>query len=324
MADPGYYSTGGALIADPNNSTVYWSGGDHSNGTAIAMSVSKTTNSGTNWSRTDIASLIGRTEALAVDYSNSDIVYAGGNENSLATIYNTTNGGNSWSKLTATGLSGTVVYDLAVDPDNTNIMYAGTSSGLYKSTDAGQNWLDSGMPGGRTNAVLVNVGSATYDGIYAGTYSNGVYWSTDSGATWMQINDGLLDLEIHCLSVSQSAYIYAGTESGGIHRWSIQPGVEEKEKVFGEKFAFFAQPNPTTGRTVINYQVTSETQVNLSIYDVQGRLIKVLVNDTEHAGAHGVAWSGLDAKNNRVAAGVYFCKLTIEEATHIQKLILLK
>ncbi len=315
-----YYADGGDLAADPNNNSVYWSAGRwyNSAGSIYIMSISKTTNNGTNWTRYNIGIATGCAYALALDPTDSDIIYAGGYEDATAAIYRTTNSGGDWTKLPAAGLSGTV-YDLVIDPDNTNILYAGTSSNVYKSTDSGMNWTSTSCSGGYTRALLMHA-----DTIYAGTYSNGIYKSSDAGGTWTQTNDGLMELTIEAFSINPNNYIFVGTDGGSAYRMPIQVGVTEKVKGFTERFAFSAVPNPAINRTLINYQLTKKSVVDLSIYDIQGRLIKVLVNDTEDPGVHCVAWNGFDERNNRVAAGVYFCKLTIEGTAHIQKLVLLK
>ncbi|HEC78012.1 MAG TPA: T9SS type A sorting domain-containing protein [candidate division WOR-3 bacterium] len=288
------------------------------------MAVSKTTNSGATWIRYDLATGSGITNAVAIDPTNSNIVYAGGDESSSVAIYKTTNGGNSWSKLPCTGLSGTTVYSLAIDPDNTNIIYAGTSINCYKSTDGGNTWSSTACPGGQTNAVIVNRGSAIYEGVYAGTESNGVYWSTDGGSSWTQINEGLTDLEINCLGVSQSTYLYAGTQNGGIHRWSIQVGADEKQENRISKELFYIMPNPAQGRATITYQLSRERVVTLSIYDIQGRLIKELVRTTQSPGIHKIQWNGENNEGRKQSAGIYFARLTLGNTSYIQKLVLIK
>lgn len=312
--DTGYFGSGYDIMIDPNNNSVYWSCGDYNS----AMAVSKTTNSGTSWIRYPIGTGSGDTYCLAVDPSNSNIVYAGGIENSAGVIYKTTNAGSNWSKLTATGLSG-YVYDIAFDLVDTDILYAGTESGVFKSTNGGNNWSNTGFSGGRTNQVLINPDNGD---IYAGTNSNGVYISTDDGSTWLQQNDGLDNLTILRLGINPGDYLFAGTSGNGFYRWNLTVGIEEEN--FETKSVFYAKPNPFETKTTINFQLSKEAFVNLSIYDVQGRLVRVIKNGVESAGNHSTVWFGLNDKNMKVASGVYFYKLTIDDQAHMQKLILVK
>jgi photosystem II stability/assembly factor-like uncharacterized protein len=283
------------------------------------MAVSKTTNFGSTWTRYNIGGGTGRTYCLAIDPNNSNVVYAGGDESASGTIYKTTNGGSNWTKCTATGLGGAYVYSLAVDPDNSNVVYAGTSTGCYKSTNGGGSFANTSCPGGQTNAVLVNTGSAIYEGVYAGTETNGVYYSTNAGSSWTQINQGLSDLTVNCLSLSENMYVYAGTDDGGIHRWSIAIGSEEQIPGSQPRLAFYAVPNPVKARTVLHYSLPRTTHVNISIYDAQGRAIVTLTDDVQPAGAHSATW---DVRDRTVPAGVYFCRLATETTILVEKLII--
>lgn len=287
------------------------------------MAVSKTTNFGATWTRYNIGVDTGLTYSVAIDPTNGNIVYAGGNEGNTCAIYKTTNGGANWSKCPATGLADTCVYGVALDPDNPSIVYAGTKTGCYKSTNGGTSFTATSCPGGQTNAVLVNSGSAIYEGVYAGTESNGVYWSTNGGSSWTQINQGLIDLSVNCLSLSENTYVYAGTQGGGIHRWSIAVGSEEHAR--GEPHrTFYAMPNPVKTRTTVHYSLEQNSGVNLSIFDVQGRLVETLINDVQPAGEYALTWGLTSSHGHRVAAGVYFCKL--ETGTHaaVYKLIVIQ
>lgn len=318
-----YYIDGGDLIADPNNNSVYWTCGRYYPDSLYIMSVSKTTNSGADWTRHNIGSETGQAYTLALDPTNSNIVYCGGYEVSAGAIYKTTNSGGNWSKLAATGLSG-YVYDLAIDPDNTDILWAGTSSNLYKSTDAGLTWATTSFSGGNTREILIDASVVDANIIYVGTYSNGVYRSTDAGGSWTQMNDGLKELTVVSLCINPNTYLFAGTSGGSTYRWFIGVGVEEEKDASNNSFVFFAHPNPAKAQITLNFQLTKETSVDLSIYDIQGRLVKVLVSGIKQAGIHDVLWQGLDEKDNRVSAGVYFGKLTVGETMHIQKLIFIR
>ena len=318
-----YYIDGGDLIADLNNNSVYWTCGRYRPDTLYVMSVSKTINSGADWTRYNIGSETGQAYTLALDPTNSNTVYCGGYEASAGAIYKTTNSGGIWSKLAATGLSG-YVYDLAIDPDNADILWAGTSSNLYKSTDAGLTWATTSFSGGNTREVLIDASVVDADIIYVGTYSNGVYRSTNAGGSWTQMNDGLKELTVVSLCINPNTYLFAGTDGGSAYRWFIGIGVEEEKEASSNNFVFFAHPNPARGQIILNFQLTRETPVELAIYDIQGRLVKVLISEVKQAGIHKIVWQGLDEKAHNVSAGIYFGKLTTGETTRIEKLILVK
>ncbi len=286
------------------------------------MAASKTTDNGTNWTRYNLATGAGMAHTIAIDPTNSSIVYVGGSENNLSAIYKTTNGGTNWTKLIATGLGDTVVLALAIDPSYPNTIYAGTNNGCYKSTDGGNNWTNTGCPGGMVNAVIVNRGSSLYEGIYVGTQTNGVYLSTNWGTSWTQINEGLQNLQINCLGKSRATYIYAGTQTKGIYRWSVQVGNEEVENDFiTQDNRLIIKPNPARGTLTFTYQVHRPSNALLAIYDIQGRLIRLLSNKHHPVGTYSLSW---DCPSKEIPAGVYFCRLHTEDLNLLKRFIIVK
>jgi hypothetical protein len=174
------------------------------------MAVSKTTNSGGDWTRYTFSSN-GYTYALAVDPSNSDIVYAGGDPR----LYKTTNGGLNWLEVDA-GLSGHVSC-LAIDPNTTTTLYAGTSDGVFKSINSATTWNNTGCA--EVTTILIDPNNTNI--IYAGTNS-GVYKSTAGGGNWTVMNDGLGDALITCLGINPELYLFAGTKGSAMYRWDLR------------------------------------------------------------------------------------------------------
>jgi hypothetical protein len=76
-------------------------------------------------------------------------------------------------------------------------------------------------------------------------------------------------------------------------------------------------PNPFIGGncrgsgTKILYNLKQTSNVNLAIYNIKGQLIRILVNTKQNSGIHGILWNGQNYNNKKVASGVYFYKLKI-------------
>jgi hypothetical protein len=84
-------------------------------------------------------------------------------------------------------------------------------------------------------------------------------------------------------------------------------------------------PNPFNPKTSVQYAVTKAGPVELSVFDVSGRLVRTLVSDDSHdAGVHAVHWDGTDESGAEVAAGVYFARLIADERSASGKMVLLK
>ncbi len=79
-------------------------------------------------------------------------------------------------------------------------------------------------------------------------------------------------------------------------------------------------PNPARGRASLDIQLASPSAVELGIYDVQGRLVQVLVQARLPAGRHSVAWNAADVG---LGPGVYFLRLDAGAEPVVRKVTLL-
>jgi subtilisin-like proprotein convertase family protein len=88
---------------------------------------------------------------------------------------------------------------------------------------------------------------------------------------------------------------------------------------------FSGSPNPAFGGAmVIAYALPAALPVELSIYDVAGRLVRTLVRGRVPAGMHSARWDGLDAARQPVAAGVYFTRLRAAKTHTTRKVVVLR
>ncbi|MBN1185681.1 MAG: T9SS type A sorting domain-containing protein [Bacteroidales bacterium] len=83
-------------------------------------------------------------------------------------------------------------------------------------------------------------------------------------------------------------------------------------------------PNPFNSETKIQYYVPIESFVKIGIYNLQGYLVKELVNSNLLPGAHSITWSGKNQNNKLSPSGVYICRLEAEGFVHTIKMILIK
>ncbi|HEX9002818.1 MAG TPA: Ig-like domain-containing protein, partial [Blastocatellia bacterium] len=220
--------------------------------------LSYSSDNGQSWVISNSPRLPAAVKALQV-FGN--ILYAGTEnyyEASGYGIYRSTDGGQSWSSVSA-GLT-EAAQNIRVFLTVGSSLYAGTSQGVFRSTD-GQNWmpLSNGLSGNALDVqTFLSVGSSLYAGtlggvyrssdagqnwtslsnglqgaglsvralqilgsnLYAGTYGGGVYRSTNNGQSWASINSGLLDGD--ALNVTSllavGGHLYVGTYAGGIYR----------------------------------------------------------------------------------------------------------
>jgi photosystem II stability/assembly factor-like uncharacterized protein len=90
------------------------------------------------------------------------------------------------------GPQGGLVTALAPDPTpRSHTVYAGTTAGVFKSTDGGASWTPStsGVTDPRITSLALD--SLTPSTLYAGTRGAGILWSSDGGASWTPVNTGV-------------------------------------------------------------------------------------------------------------------------------------
>jgi len=92
-----------------------------------------------------------------------------------------------------------------------------------------------------------------------------------------------------------------------------------------EGFRLFQNyPNPFNPSTTIPYELAFSGHVNLALYDILGRRIKVLVNDDMGRGIHEVGWNGTNELGTSVSSGTYLCRLNVGSNTEMRRITLLK
>ncbi len=87
---------------------------------------------------------------------------------------------------------------------------------------------------------------------------------------------------------------------------------------------FQNSPNPFNPETTIRFTLPQNSSVTLSIYDMTGHLVRVLVSETRIAGRHLVKWNGRDLRGRQVSSGIYFCKLRAGDLVQVKKMGLLR
>jgi photosystem II stability/assembly factor-like uncharacterized protein len=199
----------GAITIDQARPDTVWVGTGEvwvRNSTSVGDGIYRTTNGGETWTRMGLE----RTERIAkivIRPNNPDIVYVAAlgdlwNSSPDRGLYRTSDGGRTWEKILYVD-ENTGCSDVAVDPGNPDIMYAGmwefrrtpwsfssggNGSGLFRSSDGGRTWskIVQGLPEGMLGRVAVAVSSAKPAIVYALVEATrtGLYRSGDRGLSW--------------------------------------------------------------------------------------------------------------------------------------------
>ena len=178
----------------------------------------KSTDGGEHWSRTNLPGgqdILG-IRATAIDPDRPDTLYVA-NLNTES-VYKTMDGGQSWTTV----LEVEQAVALAIDPNNTQVLYVGTREGkLHKSEDGGRTWTDlladkeldiivSEIEINPVNSDEVYLGSGAWWHISeTGRYANcpadkGIYKSPDGGRTWEHQENQMRDALVSDIDIAPS------------------------------------------------------------------------------------------------------------------------
>ncbi|MDP6133160.1 MAG: T9SS type A sorting domain-containing protein, partial [Candidatus Marinimicrobia bacterium] len=84
-------------------------------------------------------------------------------------------------------------------------------------------------------------------------------------------------------------------------------------------------PNPFNPNTQIQFVLGKDELVSLNIFDIQGRLVSSLINNSNYpAGYHNITWDGTNTMGTQVPSGMYLYKLVSENQTITRKMVLMK
>jgi hypothetical protein len=220
--------------------------------------------------------------------------------------------GNPDAYLLKTDSLGTVLWERTYGQEGTHHGYC-----VRQTTDGGY--------------VIVGdaklVGSEWYSVCLVKTDSLGqLQWKRAHGGFWP-------DQGYYVEQTEDGGYIVAGATrsfgAGGDDVYLIKTdengltGVEEMRKrffVIHQSFQLLQNhPNPFSRSTAISYTLPAATQVTLAIYDITGRLVETLVNETQQPGVHQVQWN-----RDSNPSGVYFYCLKAGEFGETRKMVVVE
>ena len=191
----------------------------------------KSRDSSGNWSSIKNGLSADEISALAIDPREPSTIFAASTPisipaNGSASIFKSTDGGANWRRLPLENVR--MINAVAVDPRDSNIVYAGALDGVYKSTDGGGHWLPAGnrlsFPFTSVNAIAIDPSRS--DRVYIGTgldafgtFGGGIFISADGGQTWepANINSTLRVVGIVfslAIDPKKTKNLYAGTNLG--------------------------------------------------------------------------------------------------------------
>ena len=150
-------------------------------------------------------------------------------------------------------------------------------------------------------------------------------------------NDELID------TVSETIYTDANLANGTYTYFITSVFLEEFESDPTETLSFEIQqiggsddslipvetslsiyPNPFNPQTNIQYCLSENSEVKITIYNIKGEKIYDLLNERKTSGTYNIIWNGIDNSGKQAASGMYFIKLLTEHEIKTKRVIMLK
>jgi len=164
-----------------------------------------------------------------------------------------------------------------------------------------------------------------------------LYYSPDAGQTWEVIAQGVTGATVYNWTLPEEptedalirVYLF---DNQGVMGYDTSDGPfivgESILGVGGPTPLVHAlrqnAPNPFTSATRIAFDLPEQGHVDLRIYDVQGRLVRILKDNVVPAGSYDVFWDGRDDGGVSVASGIYFYHLRADKFSATKRMTVIK
>jgi len=210
-------SSVGALAVAPSNPNLVWAGtgeGNLRNDVVTGRGVYFSPNGGRTWQDAGLDDA-GQISSIIINPTNPEVVLVGvvgdaWGPSAVRGVFRTADGGKTWQKVLYVNDT-TGVSDMAIDPQNPRIVYAGMwqirrypwemisggqGSGIYKSLDGGVTWnkLTDGLPGPPIGRIGLAIAASNPQHLYAlvGSKAGRLWESRDGGDHWNKVSDNWL------------------------------------------------------------------------------------------------------------------------------------
>ncbi len=298
--------------------------------TNTGSSVLRTTDGGINWA----ISYTGPGELTSIFFVNADKGWVTGGPGIIRV---TTDGGNTWSNQTS-GFSAGPLWGIYFIDSLKGWVVGGnydTISVILKTTDGGINWVQQTNPIGHH---LMDVYFFHKDFGFAVGYEGTIINTTNGGDDWLSVGplknaynntDALRRLFFRAVIPGKAIGWICGTGLSIYYtpEFDVRPEIDAVLEGSNTPISFGLSqnyPNPFNPNTTIEYQIPQRGNVEIGIYDVNGLLVKTLLDTEQFPGNYSIQWDGKSDEGIYVSSGTYFYQVKSDNVQLVRKMLLLK
>ncbi len=208
---------------------------------------------------------------------------------------------------------------------------------VFRTIDGGTSWniAQNGLPSKfKAEGKVLNKVIITSNPFNALEYiliipEAGIYLSTDGGDNWSQLPSPINRAPLNAVIARGGGdeVVLVGFHAGSIYVYKLRNAPNSIERENGQlpqSFALYQNyPNPFNPSTVISYQLSEVSNVELKVFDLLGREVATLVNETQGSGYFSVKFKIDDLKFG-ISSGIYFYQLKTDKFIQVKKMILMK
>ena len=83
-------------------------------------------------------------------------------------------------------------------------------------------------------------------------------------------------------------------------------------------------PNPFNPVTRVSFSLKKKGHISMRVYDVSGRLVRILIDEVRDAGSYEIVWDGTNNGGRTTASGIYFCRMEADDYQRTIKMVQLR
>lgn len=188
------------------------------------------------------------------------------------------------------------------------------SSGLFNSIDNGQNWEQ------QINSYSIWTVYSNDSGLVLGGARDSIWYSSNFGNNWIQLPLPLKrQNNVTDIKNDINNQLFLSTYDEGLFEFDIITNLEGDQSHIYNFSSSQNYPNPFNPITLIEFQIPEQGSVSLKVFDILGKEVATLINETKLAGTYKVEFDG-----SKLASGIYFYQLKVGKYIVAKKMILLR